>query len=162
MSIGQAAVILDAEQLLKLLEQLEATVGLTTRRVQLCKPIADVVVGVKVVKSGFELTKDGLAIRDQQLQEFLVLFHVVWHRARHVESGRSRALLKFVDVRLAQEVRVAYQFLAVEGCQHPVVQGFLVLRQLAQHCAQLQVVLAEITQFEQLRADIELLHLVLR
>jgi hypothetical protein len=59
-------------------------------------------------------------------------------------------------------VRVADQFLAVEGRQHPVVQGFLVLRQLAQHCAQLQVVLAEITQFEQLRADIELLHLVLR
>ena len=100
-------IALDAEQRLQLLQQFKATVRLAVRRMQLCKAIADVVVGIEVVKSGFQFSEDRLAVGDQQLEEFLVLFDVVWHTARHI--GRpSRcgclllALLKFVNVRLAQ------------------------------------------------------------
>ena len=54
-------------------------------------------------------------------------------------------------------MRVLYQLLAKQTSHLPVVQSFLMLIQLTQHRAQLQMALAHVPQFEQLGGDVELL-----
>lgn len=58
--------------------------------------------------------------------------------------------LQLLNVGLAEDVRVANELLAVEGGKHAVVQSFFMLGQLGEHSAQLEVVFAQVPQFEQL------------
>jgi len=60
----------------------------------------------------------------------------------------SIARLQFVDVAVTKQMRVANQFLTVEGCQHAMVKRLLVFGKLAEHGTQLEMVLAKVAEFE--------------
>ena len=71
----------------------------------------------------------------------------------------SIARLQFVDVAVTKQMRVADQFLAVEGCQHAMVKRLLVFGKLAEHGTQLEMVLAKVAEFEKFWGHIKFTHL---
>jgi hypothetical protein len=64
---------------------------------------------------------------------------------------------KSIDVAGAKSVRVLNKFLAEEACHLPMIEGLLMLVQLAQHCAKLEVTLAQVAKFEQFAGDVKFL-----
>jgi len=57
-------------------------------------------------------------------------------------------LLQLVDVTVAQVLRVSNQLLAVKASHHTMLERLFVAQKLREDCAQLQVVLAQVTQFK--------------
>lgn len=67
-----------------------------------------------------------------------------------ISSDAMFLLKQTLDIVLAQQKCVSKQLLAVETGYLPVIKGFLVLVQLAKHCAKLQMTLAHVPLLEQL------------
>jgi hypothetical protein len=51
---------------------------------------------------------------------------------------------KSIDVAGAKSVRVLNKLLAEKACHLPMIEGLLMLVQLAQHCAELEVTLTQV------------------
>jgi hypothetical protein len=64
---------------------------------------------------------------------------------------------KSIDVARAKSVCVLNKLLAEETCHLPMIERLLVLIQLAQHCAELEVTLAKVTKLEQFARDVKFL-----
>ena len=71
-------------------------------------------------------------------------------------------VLEFVDVAVAQVAGVPDQLLAVEARHHAVLERLFVPQELTQHSTKLEVVLAQVPQFEHLARYVEFLQLLLR
>jgi hypothetical protein len=63
--------------------------------------------------------------------------------------------LAVFDVAMTKQMRVADQFLAVEGYQHTIVKRLLVFGKLAEHGTQLEMVLAKVEAFEKFLGHIK-------
>ena len=64
---------------------------------------------------------------------------------------------KSIDVAGTQSVRILDQFLAEEARHLPMIECLLMFVQLAQHCTELEVTLAQIAKFEQFARNVEFL-----
>ena len=64
---------------------------------------------------------------------------------------------KSIDVAGAKSVRVLNKLLAEEARHLPMIERLLMLVQLAQHRAELEVTLAQVAKFEQFAGDVKFL-----
>ena len=64
---------------------------------------------------------------------------------------------KSIDVAGAKSVRVLNKLLAEEARHLPMIECLLMLVQLTQHCAELEVTLAQVAKLEQFARDVKFL-----
>ena len=64
---------------------------------------------------------------------------------------------KSIDVACTKSVRVLDQLLAEEARHLPMIECLLMLIQLAKHCAELEVTLAQVSKFKQFARDVKFL-----